>query len=416
MADLDYRIILGSRPIPSLAEQRDQQTARQIQQQEVELRRQEILARRDALREQARMRAMPPPVDEAKAFDLRISKAKTLANLLRGADAETYPHVRELARQLVGDDAVQELPEQFDAPTIAALAKFGDDAVAQAVKTREVRTRKADGSETIQIVEDKPGQVFESAAAPEKPATSANPTEASLALLAANGDKGAARALEIMRRQKVTAGGSGSSGGTGLVDAVMANPSVYDTLTPSAKTAIASELAKRGFDFAGRTKSAAPTGAQGKNLNFFNRAKQASEDLAGVEGQIANMGTMAQGWNAVMPSFMQSETGQLYEQAQRAFTEARLRKESGAAIANSEYEKDRKTYFVQPGDSPATIAQKQRARANLLASLAFEAGPAFEQYYGDQAKALMDEYRAAARPGGAKPAGAAPKADPLGIR
>ena len=209
MADLDYRIILGSRPIPSLAEQRDQQTARQIQQQEVELRRQEILARRDALREQARMRAMPPPVDEAKAFELRISKAKTLANLLRSADAETYPHVRELARKLVGDDAVQELPEQFDAPTVAALAKFGDDAVAQAVKTREVRTRKADGSETIQIVEDKPGQVFESAAEPPKAATSANPTEASLALLAANGDKGAARALEIMRRQKATAGSGG---------------------------------------------------------------------------------------------------------------------------------------------------------------------------------------------------------------
>lgn len=174
MADLDYRIILGSRPIPSLAEQRDQQTARQIQQQEVELRRQEILARRDALREQARMRSMPPPVDEAKAFELRISKAKTLANLLRGADAETYPHVRELARQLVGDDAVQELPEQFDAPTIAALAKFGDDAVAQAVKTREVRTRKADGSETIQIVEDKPGQVFESAAEPPKAGSAPN--------------------------------------------------------------------------------------------------------------------------------------------------------------------------------------------------------------------------------------------------
>ena len=72
MADLDYRIIRGSRPIPSLAEQRDQQPARQIQQQEVELRRQEILARRDALRAQARMRSMPPPATGRASSSCRL--------------------------------------------------------------------------------------------------------------------------------------------------------------------------------------------------------------------------------------------------------------------------------------------------------------------------------------------------------
>jgi hypothetical protein len=79
---------------------------------------------------------------------------------------------------------------------------------------------------------------------------------------------------------------------------------------------------------------------------------------------------------------MQSDLGQQYRQAQRAFTEARLRKESGAAIPNTEFENDAKTYFAQPGDTPATITQKESARAKLLEGLGYSAGKAYEEFYG----------------------------------
>lgn len=53
---------------------------------------------------------------------------------------------------------------------------------------------------------------------------------------------------------------------------------------------------------------------------------------------------------------------QQIEQAQRDFINAVLRRESGAAIANSEFENASKQYFPQPGDSPQVIAQKKRNR------------------------------------------------------
>jgi hypothetical protein len=65
-----------------------------------------------------------------------------------------------------------------------------------------------------------------------------------------------------------------------------------------------------------------------------------------------------------------------YRAAQRAFTEARLRKESGAAIPPHEYETDAQMYFFQPGDTPKTLEQKRRARQMVVDGVAAEAGRA----------------------------------------
>lgn len=63
-------------------------------------------------------------------------------------------------------------------------------------------------------------------------------------------------------------------------------------------------------------------------------------------------------------------------QAQRDFINAILRKESGAVIAQSEFDNARKQYFPQPGDSDAVIAQKARNREIALQGLVTAAGPA----------------------------------------
>lgn len=136
-----------------------------------------------------------------------------------------------------------------------------------------------------------------------------------------------------------------------------------------------------------------PNGQQQRALGFFNRAKQASDEIATMEGQIREMGLLDQFRLSKAPNFAQTQLGQSYTQAQRAFTEARLRKDSGAAIPEHEFENDRQTYFAQPGDSPQTLAQKARARAALLASLAAESGSALQAFYGDEADSMMDTYR-----------------------
>jgi hypothetical protein len=136
-------------------------------------------------------------------------------------------------------------------------------------------------------------------------------------------------------------------------------------------------------------------GTERSALSFFNRAKEAEVVAAGLEPEVSKMGLAGQTAMQLLPNFMQSQTGQSYRQAQRAFTEARLRKESGAAIPQSEFDNDARMYFAQPGDSPETIEQKRQARQEVLDGLAFSSGQAYQEYYGEPFQ------RGAARPAGA---------------
>lgn len=147
------------------------------------------------------------------------------------------------------------------------------------------------------------------------------------------------------------------------------------------------------------------TGAQMKVLGFFNRAKQADDDLQKLETEVSGMGLLSQERMKHATNILQSQTGQSYNQAQRAFTEARLRKDSGAAIPEQEFENDRVTYFAQPGDKKATLDQKRRARAAVLASLGFEAGPALGGFYGEDAPTMIEGYRAVSKGEAAKSSG-----------
>jgi hypothetical protein len=67
---------------------------------------------------------------------------------------------------------------------------------------------------------------------------------------------------------------------------------------------------------------------------------------------------------------------QKVNQAQRDFVNAVLRQESGAAIADSEFENAKKQYFPQPGDKPEVIEQKRQNRERVISSFETNAGPA----------------------------------------
>ena len=150
---------------------------------------------------------------------------------------------------------------------------------------------------------------------------------------------------------------------------------------PEGKPIWADESEARGKPAAQAAR--AVTGQERQVLSFFNRAKQASDDIGGLEEDMAKSGMGAQLQQQYAPNMFQNEQQQRYRQAQRAFTEARLRKESGAAIPTAEYENDARTYFAQPGDSPEVIRQKRQARQVVLDGLKFASGKAYNEFYGD---------------------------------
>jgi hypothetical protein len=103
---------------------------------------------------------------------------------------------------------------------------------------------------------------------------------------------------------------------------------------------------------------------------YAKRARQAEADLAKLP---ANIGT---DWKSrlanILPNEMVPQDLQLLQQAKRNFISANLRKESGAAISNQEYESEDKKYFPQPGDSEAVLAQKAKAREQAMLNLEAE--------------------------------------------
>lgn len=68
---------------------------------------------------------------------------------------------------------------------------------------------------------------------------------------------------------------------------------------------------------------------------------------------------------------------QRYKQAADNWIRANLRKESGAVIGADEMEAEYATYFPQPGEDPATIAQKAEARRITTQAMIKNAGPVF---------------------------------------
>jgi len=131
-----------------------------------------------------------------------------------------------------------------------------------------------------------------------------------------------------------------------------------------------------------------PTAAQQQALAFYNRASDAvntitaaSEGGNSLENRIAQSGAYKQ-FGLRAPNVMQNPDQRAYNQAKKAFTIALLRKESGAAISASEYDSIDKAYFVQPGDDPNVIAQKQRARQVALDGLKLASAPQTSEMSG----------------------------------
>lgn len=128
------------------------------------------------------------------------------------------------------------------------------------------------------------------------------------------------------------------------------------------------------------------TELQGKAMLFGSRAAEADAILNDVGDKYspAAINTKAYaegvpivgGGLAAAGNTFLSKNSQKVEQAQRDFINAILRLESGAAIAESEFQNAKKQYFPQPGDSKDVISQKARNRQTAISGLRTMAGPA----------------------------------------
>ena len=101
-----------------------------------------------------------------------------------------------------------------------------------------------------------------------------------------------------------------------------------------------------------------------------------ADRLVESESIISQLGTMFTGQDAfggILPNAMQSSERQQFEQSKRNFINSVLRRESGAAIADSEFDSADLQYFPQRGDSPEVEAQKSRNRNTVINNLFREA-------------------------------------------
>lgn len=118
------------------------------------------------------------------------------------------------------------------------------------------------------------------------------------------------------------------------------------------------------------------TGPQRMAAAFAQRTTEAGDTITELGSEFT--GVLSRGAGLV-PRGAQSDERQKFDQAVKNFVNATLRRESGAAIADSEFENANVQYIPQPGDGEEVLKQKQRNRETISTALELEAGEAFTQ-------------------------------------
>lgn len=120
---------------------------------------------------------------------------------------------------------------------------------------------------------------------------------------------------------------------------------------------------------------------QSKDSGYANRMFRA-EGVLRDPGVLDAATSLNQNIKGMAPGFISnyltSPQYQKFDQAKRDFVNAVLRRESGAAISQSEFDNANKQYFPQPGDTKERIAEKQRNRQDAIAGVAGGGGQTYK--------------------------------------
>lgn len=126
------------------------------------------------------------------------------------------------------------------------------------------------------------------------------------------------------------------------------------------------------------------TADQEKNAGFAIRVQSSMDIMNSIEPEVTGYSASEYWIERMKPNFLKDPVIQQQEQAESDFISALLRRESGAAIAPSEFDRYQKQYFPQPGDSPQVLEQKRRAREMALRGLVMSSGNALSSDFASQ--------------------------------
>lgn len=162
------------------------------------------------------------------------------------------------------------------------------------------------------------------------------------------------------------------------------------------RAAIALAMGETGPFFKALEDKSKPTEQQTKDASFAERMLRAEMDLRQVspineKGEFKKYDP-SRAANAYAPdspswsnlwsaNLVNSKEWQQYQRAAREGIAAILRKDTGAAVTDAEWEWYFPMYYPQPGDSPQVTLDKQRARIAVAKGLRGGAGPAFDRMY-----------------------------------
>lgn len=146
-----------------------------------------------------------------------------------------------------------------------------------------------------------------------------------------------------------------------------------------------------------------PTATQSTAANYAGRMIQDMQDMDAILGggfDPAQFTEHAADSLGTLGNYMKSPEGQQFRAAQEDWVRAKLRKESGAVIADEEMEREIRVYFPQPGDGPEVQFQKKLLRIQATNGMIKESDRAFD---GDLLEMPKNPYRTKEPAGGLTP-------------
>ena len=130
-----------------------------------------------------------------------------------------------------------------------------------------------------------------------------------------------------------------------------------------------SQIGERNSNAMGTLNGKPQNASQASANGYADRLNQSNI----VISELGSKFTGALSIGGSLPNIFQSANRQSYEQAKRDFVTAVLRRESGAAISDTEFDREELKYFPRAGDKPEVVAQKEKGRNTAINNLYREA-------------------------------------------
>lgn len=116
---------------------------------------------------------------------------------------------------------------------------------------------------------------------------------------------------------------------------------------------------------------------------YATRMEEAEKEMATVQsgqtpGYLESAAAALPGVGKMAANFARDKDRQVYRQSQEDWVRAKLRKESGAVIADEEMDREIRVYFPQIGDTQEAIERKARARQTAIEAMKQASGPALK--------------------------------------